>query len=97
MTKMVKELLFQRLKSNLKFTYKRQLIKVVELHSRSQTIEAPVGLLTGTHRDTWSGLYKHLYDLDPTNRKSFETIQSALVNILVLILVFCLVGSFPIR
>ena len=40
--------------------------------------EAPIGLLTGTQRDTWAELHGHLSALSPQNKESFAFIETAL-------------------
>jgi hypothetical protein len=79
--KLGEEFRFQKLKSTVNVLICRQLLKVLELHQKTGNNEPPIGLLTGTHRDTWSDLYKYMSELDQTNKVSFETIQKALVFI----------------
>ena len=67
--------------SSMQITMKlmsRQLQKVLDHAQQDASKEAPIGILTGTHRDTWAALHEHLEKLDPVNRKSFELIETAL-------------------
>ena len=54
-----------------------QLLSVLNLH-KSASKEPSIGLLTGTHRDTWARLHAYLSKLDPMNQESFKWIETAL-------------------
>ncbi|KAI9096994.1 acyltransferase ChoActase/COT/CPT [Phlyctochytrium arcticum] len=55
----------------------KQLKAVVEsLHS--DKLQAPVGLFTAVHRDTWAEMHAHLEKLSAVNRESFSVIEQAL-------------------
>jgi hypothetical protein len=56
--------------------------------------EAPIGLLTGTQRDTWTELHGHLSALSPQNKESFTLIETALFAVALDDRVFTDVDSF---
>ncbi|KAJ1967084.1 hypothetical protein IWQ62_002069 [Dispira parvispora] len=59
-----------------------QLWQVVkQVTSPSADLDAPVGVLTGDHRDAWAELYAHLQNFHPTNAQSLELIQTALFSV----------------
>ncbi|KAJ3287077.1 hypothetical protein HDU79_005993 [Rhizoclosmatium sp. JEL0117] len=58
----------------------KQLWKIIEL-AKQDSSQAPIGFLTAEHRDTWAAAHEHLEKLDPTNKKSFGIIESAILNV----------------
>ncbi|KAI8593385.1 acyltransferase ChoActase/COT/CPT [Geranomyces variabilis] len=59
----------------------KQLAAVVKDVQQNKDTQAPIPLFTGLHRDRWAEIHKHLEDLDPVNRESFETIETAIFAI----------------
>jgi hypothetical protein len=56
----------------------RQLESVIQQVYSEASKEAPIGIFTGTHRDTWAELHGHLCQLSPQNKESFGQIETAL-------------------
>ncbi|KAJ1649399.1 hypothetical protein IWQ61_009505, partial [Dispira simplex] len=54
---------------------------VKQVTDPSLNLDAPVGVLTGDHRDAWAKLYAHLENLHPTNAQTMELIQMALFSV----------------
>lgn len=73
----------------------RQLERVKQqVRSDMAKREAPIGLLTGTQRDTWTELHGHLSSLSPQNKESFALIETALFAVALDDRVFTNVDSF---
>ncbi len=73
----------------------RQLERVKQqVRSDMAKREAPIGLLTGTQRDTWTELHGHLSSLSPQNKESLALIETALFAVALDDRVFTNVDSF---
>ncbi|KAJ3300310.1 hypothetical protein HK104_002129 [Borealophlyctis nickersoniae] len=56
----------------------KQLKTVTEDVVKGVSLQTPVCLYTGVHRDSWAKMYEHLETLGPSNANSFFMIQTAL-------------------